>query len=242
MLKNPFVKKAVLETRFRLRGTYYDRRGAIVDSQIGSFQRVGFDKNGTLGLMAADESETFSIGPKTVNYRLLDPKDLDSFVDRVLPRFDEVLSILEVDEVDRIGFRCTWLTPYKGKFHQAVRDITTTMHPQHDNLWHVFEGSPADAGYPFVFTFENFGGGLGKANVNFGPMDKNQLKNDVGDFGRLPDVALFLDTDIMVNSDPNVGPLKVSKLIDTVRFCAEKQEQFTWGIVDFLRRGSERRK
>lgn len=188
--------KAIWEVRYPAAGLLFDKRGAIATKwqfqedlsewRISSNQVVVHNLSKTKLLLA-------NLGRVSVAEEL--PKNYKAFSNLAFAFTSDVLDIIEVSKISRVGLRLLFISPSKS-FKGLVRKIGRKIYRLDEQDWNILGGFPEDIALPLVLQI-----GENKANFKFGPMEKEQYQRDEifsteEALQEISPVSLFIDFDL----------------------------------------------
>lgn len=208
--------KYILEIRHPASSLFFDNRGKIANrwqwTNDLSEWRIS---NNQLTVYNRENSTFLNAGFKNISVSMELPENLNSFCSLAAEFSSYVIDLLELKNIQRIGYRMIQIAPRKHT-KLLTNTIRKNVFGLTDEDWNIFQGPPVDLAFPLVFQLEQ-----SMLNFNIGPMAIEQLS---GHFesqevkNKLPKVAFFMDMDaFQINPDLNISESKsyISEFIKT---------------------------
>lgn len=119
----------------------------------------------------------------------------------------EILDLLQVNKINRLGLRLIQAAPYPN-FRMLVNKMRRALYKPSDDIWDSLGGIPQDVSTAFVFKL-----GEKMANMTIGPMEGEQLATyfESGSVkSTLPSSVIFFDMDLY-QLEPKIFPKEYKK-------------------------------
>ena len=194
------VWKIICEIRYPAAAALFDNRGRIASNWQWTSDLTEWKmSNNQVSVHNKSNSKFLNVGFKNITVTMEVPENHTEFDDLASKFSVEVLKLLQVKKIERIGLRYIQLAR-RQHFKLLVSKMREKLFLLSNDDWTVFGGNPEDIGFPLTLAFDDK-----KANFLMGPMKSDQLISFFESAEvkkKLPSVALFLDFDLYKN-DPD---------------------------------------
>lgn len=219
-------QRVVFDLRYAPVPIFSDVRGQLV--ALHGFRdskwRIHEDR---ILIISPSEKTQIIINPDRYNFSSEYIPNLGFLRSKLEKYIDGLGQLLQIDKVQRIGLKSTFIKPIQEEFPDLVTQYLRAFSKFNDKDWETLGGKPIDIGYPINFKEgENF------INTMQGPMRKEQLETQFFQFkGDFPELACFFDIDIFCFLNKKFDKIYLQRFIGNGLKKSQEQAEATFNFL-----------